>query len=116
MVSRQARAPTLTGQSLEISKDGGWLAFAVRARVWGWPGGSLGFTTRRDSVDRLPATLILAGWDRRSAKRRKVHLTTVAWHRPRHRVHGDRSCSGGVPARRTDMRTSSADLETVASK
>src|SRR6266511_343123 len=79
MVSRQARAPTLTGQSLEISKDGCWLAFAVRARVWWWPGGSWDGTTRRDSVDRLAATLIFAGWDRRSAKRRKVPLTTVEW-------------------------------------
>jgi hypothetical protein len=106
----------LAGQSLEISKDGCWLAFVVRARVWWWPGGSWGGTTRRDSVDRLAATLIFAGWDRRSAKRRKVPLTTVAWHGPWHRVHGGRSCSGGVPARRTDVRTSSADLETVAIK
>src|SRR5918912_2204038 len=53
-------------------------------------------------MDRLAATLIFAGWDRTSAKRRKVPLTTVAWHRPRHSLFGDRSCSGGVPARRTN--------------
>ncbi len=40
-----------------------------------------------------------------SATRRKVPLTTVASHRARHRVHGGRSCSGGVPARRDDVRT-----------
>jgi hypothetical protein len=82
--------------------------------VWWWPGGSWEGTTRRVSMDRLPAKLIFAGWDRTSAKRRKVPLTTVAWQWPWHRVHGDRSCSGGVPARRTNVRTSSADLEMVA--
>jgi hypothetical protein len=100
---KTGESPTLTGQSLEISKDGCWLAFAVRARVWWWPGGSWDGTTRRDSVDRLSATLLFAGWDRTSAKRRKVPLTTVAWQWPWHRVHGDRSWGGGVPARRTDV-------------
>jgi hypothetical protein len=56
-------------------------------------------TTRRDGVDRLAATLILAGWDRTSAIRRKVPLTSFASARPRQRTPGDRSCSGGVPAR-----------------
>jgi len=37
-----------------------------------------------------------------SARRRKVPLTSFASARPRHRAAGDRSCSGGAPARRTD--------------
>src|SRR5829696_7436380 len=53
-----------------------------------------------DGVDRLAATLIFAGWDRTSAMRRKVPLTKFATARPWHRALGDRSCSGGVPARR----------------
>jgi hypothetical protein len=61
-------------------------------------------------VDRLAATLIFAGWDRTSAMRRKVPLTKFATARSWHRALGDRSCSGGVPARRGHL-TSSADLE-----
>ena len=44
----------------------------------------------------------IRGWDRTSARRRKVPLTTVASAKPWQRALGDRSCSGGVPARRTD--------------
>ena len=55
-------------------------------------------------MDRLPAILIFAGWDRTSARRRKVPLTTVASHRARQRVHGGRPCGGGVPACRDDVR------------
>jgi hypothetical protein len=65
-------------------------------------GGFRGGTTRREGVDRLPATLIFADWDRTSAIRRKVPLTIVAWAMPWHRALGDRSPSGGVPARRAD--------------
>jgi hypothetical protein len=115
MAASQVRASALTGQSLAISKEV-LAGFAVGTQVWWWSGGSWGGTTRRVSMDRLAATLIFAGWDRTSAKRRKVPLATVAGRKPRHSLFGDRSCSGGVPARRTDVRTSSADLETVASK
>src|SRR5512132_2457050 len=82
-----------------------------RGVPWWWRSGSLrDGTTRRDGVDRLAATLIFAGWDRTSAMRRKVPLTKFAMARPWHRALGDRSCSGGVPARRGHF-TSSADLE-----
>jgi hypothetical protein len=82
-----------------------------RGVLWWWRSGGLGDgTTRRDGVDRLAATLIFAGWDRTSAMRRKVPLTRFATVRPWHRAPGDRSCSGGVPARRGHF-TSSADLE-----
>jgi hypothetical protein len=77
---------------------------------WRRSGGLRDGTTRRDGVDRLAATLIFAGWDRTSAMRRKVPLTRFATARPWHRAPGDRSCSGGVPARRGHF-TSSADLE-----
>jgi hypothetical protein len=76
---------------------GGWWSGVL----WWWRSGSLRDpTTRRDGVDRLAATLIFAGWDRTSAMRRKVPLTRFATARPWHRALGDRSCSGGVPARR----------------
>ncbi len=39
--------------------------------VWWWPGGRVG-TTRQGMVDRQTTTLMYAGWDRRSAIRRKV--------------------------------------------
>src|SRR5829696_3133183 len=67
-------------------------------RRW-WAGPVVGMTRRR-GVGRLPARLMFAGWDRRSAVRRKGPLTKyapgVAWW---HRTAGDRSCSGGAPAR-----------------
>src|SRR5215217_7983162 len=67
-------------------------------RRW-WTGPVVGMTRRR-GVGRLPARLMYAGWDRRSAVRRKGPLTKyapgVAWW---HRTAGDRSCSGGAPAR-----------------
>ena len=44
---------------------------------WRWSG-SRGGTPRRDVVDRRTATLMYAGWDRRSAMRRKVPLTSHA--------------------------------------
>ena len=90
MASSQVRASALTGQSLAIPKDGYWLGLSCVPRVWWWSGGSWGGTTRRVSMDRLAATLIFAGWDRTSAKRRKVPLTTVARHKPRHSLFGDR--------------------------
>ncbi len=67
-------------------------------RRW-WTGPVVGMTRRR-GVGRLPARLMYAGWDRRSAVRRKGPLTKYApgwawWHR----TAGDRSCSGGAPAR-----------------
>jgi len=74
-------------------------SWSGRAIGW-WPGHSRDGATRRDGVDRLTATLIFAGWDRTSAIRRKVPLTRFASARPWHRAPGDRSCSGGVPARR----------------
>jgi hypothetical protein len=53
-----------------------------------------------------------AGWDRRSAIRRKVPLTrNAAGHAGAHNTFGDRACDGGAPARRTDQLTSSADHE-----
>ena len=74
---------------------------AVGRCVARWGSGCCwGKTTRRDGVDRLTATLIFADWDRTSAIRRKVPLTRFASVRPRQRTPGDRSCSGGVPARR----------------
>src|SRR6266516_424151 len=84
---------------------GWWLACRVGPCRPGVVGRPLGWhDAPGDSMDRLPTILIFAGWDRMSARRRKVPLTTVAsasgWDRPRHSVHGDRSCSGGVPARR----------------
>src|SRR4029450_10312057 len=69
------------------------------AACWWGPGGFGDGTAGRDNVARLPATLIFAGWDRTSAIRRKVPLTKVASAKPWHRALGDRSCSGGVPAR-----------------
>jgi hypothetical protein len=66
---------------------------------WGWAGPVVGMTRRR-GMGRLPARLMYAGWDRRSAVRRKGPLTKyapgVAWW---HRTAGDRSCSGGAPVR-----------------
>src|SRR5215207_2366206 len=68
--------------------------------VRGWWAGPMVGMTRRRGVGRLPARLMYAGWDRRSAVRRKGPLTKyapgVAWW---HRTAGDRSCSGGAPAR-----------------
>jgi hypothetical protein len=66
---------------------------------WWWAGPVVGMTRRR-GVGRLPARLMFAGWDRRSAVRRKVPLTSHApaagwWHR----TGGDRPCSGGAPTR-----------------
>jgi len=68
-------------------------------RRW-WAGSGVG-TTRRRGMGRWPARLMDAGWDRRSAVRRKVPRPSVApargwWQRRA----GDRSCSGGAPARR----------------
>jgi len=51
-------------------------------------------------VVRRTATLTYAGRNRRSATRRKVPLTKHAPAWPAHSTHGDRSCSGGAPARR----------------
>jgi hypothetical protein len=64
----------------------------------GWAGSVVG-TPRRGMVDRRTATLMYAGRDRRSATRRKVPLTKRAPAWPAHSAHGDRSCSGGAPAR-----------------
>jgi hypothetical protein len=65
---------------------------------WWWAGPVVGMTRRR-GMGRLPARLMFAGWDRRSAVRRKVPLTShapgLAWW---HRTAGDRPCSGGAPA------------------
>src|SRR6266536_4740570 len=69
-------------------------------------------TTRRGVVDRSTTTLMYAGWDRRSAIRRKVPLTrNAAGQAGAHNTFGDRSCDGGAPARRDDQRTSPADPE-----
>jgi hypothetical protein len=68
-------------------------------------------TTRRDGVDRLAATLIFAGWDRTSAMRRKVPLTSFATARPWHPAPGDRSCPRRRPGASCSWFTSSADLE-----
>jgi hypothetical protein len=68
--------------------------------VQGWWAGPVVAITRRRGVGRLPARLMDAGWDRRSALRRKVPRTSHApgctwWQR----TAGDRPCSGGAPAR-----------------
>jgi hypothetical protein len=78
MVSRQASICADRAVAGDI--EGRVLAGVwVRVRVWWWPGGSWGGTTRRVRMDRLAAKLIFADWDRTSARRRKVPLTTVAW-------------------------------------
>jgi len=78
----------------------GWCAVAERA--WWWASGWVG-TTRRGVVDRQATTLMCAGWDRRSAIRRKVPLTrNAAGQTGAHNTDGDRSCDGGAPARRDD--------------
>jgi hypothetical protein len=80
----------------------------------GWPCGWVG-TTRRGMVGRRATTLMYAGWDRRSAIRRKVPLTrNAAGQAGAHRTDGDRSCDGGAPARRTDQLTTSADRRQVS--
>jgi hypothetical protein len=67
---------------------------------WWWAGPVDGMTRWR-GVGRLPARLMYAGWDRRSALRRKVprtsHAPGITWG---HRTAGDRPCSGGAPAHR----------------
>jgi hypothetical protein len=77
-------------------------------RRW-WAGPVVGMTRRR-GVGRWPARLMFAGWDRRSAVRRKVprtkHTPGWAWW---HRTAGDRSCSGGAPARHGSHDHSGAD-------
>src|SRR5829696_7918128 len=86
----------------------------VGARVRGWSCGWVG-TTRRGMVDRRTTTLMYAGWDRRSAIRRKVPLTrNAAGQAGAHNTDGDRSCDGGAPARRTDQLTSLADRKQVS--
>jgi hypothetical protein len=45
-----------------------------RGWAWWWAARMVGMTRRR-GVGRLPARLMYAGWDRRSAVRRKVPLT-----------------------------------------
>src|SRR6266536_2152987 len=73
-----------------------------RSRRRGWPRVVVG-TTRRGGVDRLAATLMFAGRDRRSVMRRRVPLTrVVSGMSGGHRSDGDRSCNGGAPARRDD--------------
>src|SRR5829696_8566986 len=80
-------------------------------RGWWWPCGGVG-TTRRGMVDRQATTLMYAGWDRRSAIRRKVPLTrNAAGQTGVQSTFGDRSCDGGAPARRADQLISSADPE-----
>src|SRR6266487_1754645 len=66
----------------------------------GWRPGPRVSTTRQGVVDWRTATLMYAGRDRRSATRRKVPLTKRAPAWPSHSTGGDRSCSGGAPARR----------------
>jgi hypothetical protein len=96
-------------------------AVLVEARRWwllgreivavsrGRPGWVIG-TSRRGGVDRLAATLMFAGRDRRSVMRRKVPLTSVvSGVAGGHRGDGDRSCNGGVPARRDDGSPPRAD-------
>src|SRR5215207_11636957 len=83
----------------------------VGARVRGWSCGWVG-TTRRGMVDRRTTTLMYAGWDRRSAIRRKVPLTrNAAGQAGAHNTDGVQACDGGAPARRDDQLTSSADHE-----
>src|SRR4029450_764768 len=77
-------------------------------RRW-WTGPVVGMTRRR-GVGRLPARLMFAGWDRRSAGRRKGPPTSPApgitwWPR----TAGDRPCSGGAPARHGGHDHHSAD-------
>src|SRR5215211_8450915 len=76
---------------------------------WWWAGPVVGMTRRR-GMGRLPARLMFAGWDRRSAVRRKVPLTShapaLAWW---HRTGGDRPCNGGAPARHGGHGHHSAD-------
>jgi hypothetical protein len=74
-----------------------------------WPGSPIG-KPRRGMVDRRTATLMYAGRDRRSATRRKVPLTKCAPATPAQSTHGDRSCSGGAPARRAAGGHRGADL------
>src|SRR6266545_2258573 len=94
-------------------RDAGWRARGVE-RAWWWPGGWVG-TTRRGMVDRPTTTLMYAGWDRRSAIRREVPLTSnAAGLAGAHNTFGDRSCDGGAPARRTDQLTSLADRKQVS--
>ena len=62
---------------------GGEVAVGACCGRWG-SSGSWGGTTRRDGVDRLAATLLFADWDRTSARRRKVPLTSFASARPWH--------------------------------
>ena len=81
----------------------------IGTRGWWWPDGRDG-TTRRSMVDRQATTLMCAGWDRRSAIRRKVPLTDiVVGVAGGHSSDGGRSCDGGAPARRDDQRTFLAD-------
>ena len=81
---------------------GRWLT----VECWGASGrrpSSVVGTTRRGGMDRQAATLMYAGWDRRSAIRRKVPLTSVvSGETGGHSSDGDRSCDGGAPARRDD--------------
>jgi hypothetical protein len=53
---------------------------------------------RRRGVGRLPARLMYAGWDRRSALRRECPTSHAPERLSWHRTAGDRPCSGGVPA------------------
>jgi hypothetical protein len=78
-----------------------WRWFGSPRGLGRWAGSQIG-TPRRGVVDRRTATLLYAGWDRRPAMRRKVPLTrrAPAPRQPSHRTGGDRSCSGGAPARR----------------
>ena len=86
-------------------RDAGWGARGGGAHARWWPCGGVG-TTRRGMVDRRTTTLMYAGWDRRSAIRRKVPLTrNAAGQAGTQNTFGDRSCDGGAPARRTDQFT-----------
>jgi hypothetical protein len=61
-----------------------------------WPCGRVG-TARRGMVDRQATTLLCAGWDRRSAIRRKLPLTRdAAGGAGGQRTLGGRSCDGGA--------------------
>src|SRR4029450_7940321 len=76
------------------------LVMVDAGRVRRWGAGPVVGMTRQRGVGRLPARLLFAGWGRRAGGRRKGPLTKyapgVAWW---HRTAGDRSCSGGAPAR-----------------
>jgi hypothetical protein len=101
MVSRQVGASALTARWLEASEvvvagvGGACPGLVVAGRLLGWhdaPG-------QRGSAGRHPD---IRGLGPHVGHTQEGALATVAGRKPRHSLFGDRSCSGGVSARRTD--------------